>query len=143
MPTRIFDKINPESKPSLLYDGPSPHPNRYNAVDMDDFFESYGGTWRIFGDVKMTNFICGMEYADSPSYDTHHYFEYFDESLDHRVRYDHKDGYKTECTLLKKIKEKFKVGEDEFWDQYAEQLGRHSIIASAIIDENQEVMCVL
>lgn len=115
-------QIDPNYTPSPYYTGLTPHHNRSTAISIDDLFESFGGSWSIHRRGSKYKFIFGMRLADNSKYDSHHYIEYFDTSLSHRIRYDHYYGHKTFCTLLTKPEKKFEVGDDEFWDQYANQL---------------------
>ena len=138
MPKRVILKIDPNHTPSPYYTGETPHRNRLTAIDIDDLFESCGGSWSIHHRGSKVKFIFGMCATDNSKYDSHHYIEYFDESFSHRIRYDHYYGHKTVCTLLSKPEKKFDVGDDEFWDQYAKQLELRSLTYEAISLKHQE-----
>lgn len=138
MSERVILKIDHSHAPSSYYTGEVPHPNRRVAIDIDNLFESCGGSWSIFNHRSRVKFVFGMRLADNSKYDSHHYIEYFDDRLSHRIRYDHYYGHKTVCTLLSKPEKKFDVVDDEFWDQYAQQLKLHNITFETVALKHHE-----
>lgn len=131
--------INKHFPKSEYYEGLTPHPNRSEAIDIDDLFEAMGGTWRIHNPRNKRKFVYGNKTVKNKNYGLHSYFEYFDEKRGVRIRYEHLFGDKhvdefgeerdsrSLCTVYSKPEMRFNVSDDEFWDQYAEQIEKRNI----------------